>query len=926
MVTRTAEVLGQDLVGREREVHVLDDLLAGARAGHAQVVVLRGDAGVGKTALLRRLEAAAHGCTVLRVTGARSESGLAYAGLHQLVAPLADRFDRLPRPQATALRAALGLGDDGRAPDPFLVGLAVLRLLTESSARRPTVCLVDDAHRLDPASCDVLAFVSRRLAGEAVLVAFATSPWPESDVLEGFRELEVSGLADRDARRLLQTVVPGPLDDGVLRRVVSEAGGNPRVLLDASQGLTVDRLGGGIATRAPATGPRDVPTALLDRVDRLPETTRRLLLVVAAEPRQDPVAIWRAAFSLGLGPADAAPAEADGLLDVAEARFDHPQVRSAVYRRASADERRAAHRALAGTTDPALDPDRHVWHLAHATTGYDEDVAVALERSAVRAVAHGGLAAAAAIRELAVGVTQDPGLRAERALRAAEDMLRSGALGRAQQLLAIAEATEPGPRCAADVYRLRAHLAASRGDQEAESLLAAARRLEPADPTGARTVYRDAFTAALVRGRLARRDGVVAVAEAVQAARGRTTTGDGPAGALLGGLASTVVDGPVGGAPELRAAVGAFVGGAEPSEDPAGWLALATLAAGALWDDAAWRDLSARTIAVARENGRLPVLLDALTSRTTLELLSGDLPAAELLAREAAAVATATHGEHPSSGDLLVAAWRGDEHEVGALVVDGAGRAAASGDGAWSTLRAWSSAVLHNARRDHDRALTAAAEGSAHPEELAVASWSAVELVEAAARSGEPARGLEAARRVAEVAAASGTDWAVGAAELCRALVSGGTDAEKGYRGAIERLSRTPLRFVLARAHLLYGEWLRGADRRTDAREQLGRAHEMFAEMGAQGFADRARRELVASGVHALRRSGGAAADLTEQEAEIARLTALGHTNPEIAARLFLSPRTVEWHLRKIFSKLGVGSRKEVRQAIGWAVEERMAG
>ncbi|QJW35146.1 AAA family ATPase [Cellulosimicrobium protaetiae] len=926
MGTRTAEVLGQDLVGRERELHVLDDLLAGARAGHAQVVVLRGDAGVGKTALLRRLEVVAHGCTVLRVTGARSESGLAYAGLHQLVAPMSSRFDRLPRPQAAALRAALGLGDDGRAPDPFLVGLAVLGLLTDSGARRPTVCLVDDAHRLDPASIDVLAFVCRRLAGDAVLVALATSTWPESDVLEGFPELEVTGLADRDARRLLQTVVPGPLDDGVLRRVVSEAGGNPRVLLDVSHGLAVDRLGGGIATGAPGARPREVPTALIDRIERLPEPARRLLLVVAAEPRHDPVAIWRAASSLGLGPADAAPAEADGLLDVGGARFDNPLVRSAVYRHAAADERRAAHQALAGTTDPELDPDRHVWHLAHATAGYDEDVAVALERSAERAVAHGGLAAAAAIRELAVGVTREPGLRAERALRAAEDMLRSGALARARQLLAVAEATGSGTRHAADVYRLRAHLAALQGDQEAESLLAAARRLEPVDPTRARTVYRDAFATALVRGRLARRDGVVAVARAVGAARARSSSDDDPTCALLGGLASTVVSGPGEGAPELRAALDAFVGGAVPSEDPAGWLALATLAAGALWDDAVWRDLSARTITVARANGRLPVLLDALTSRTTLELLSGDLPAAQLLAREAAAVATATHGEHPSSGDLLVAAWRGDEHEVAALVVDDAGRAADSGDGAWSTLRSWSSAVLHNARRDHARALAAAEEGSAHPEELPVATWSAVELVEAAARAGAPARGRDAARRVAEVASASGTDWAAGAAELCRALVSAGTEAEKGYRGAIDRLSRTPLRFVLARAHLLYGEWLRGADRRADAREQLGRAHEMFAEMGAQGFADRARRELVAAGVHALRRSGAAATELTEQEAEIARLTALGHTNPEIAARLFLSPRTVEWHLRKIFSKLGVGSRKEVRKAIGWAVEERMAG
>ncbi|MFI2103498.1 AAA family ATPase [Isoptericola sp. NPDC019693] len=928
MSMRTDAALELDLVGRDRELRALDDLLTDVRGGRAQVVVLRGDGGAGKSALLDRLGARAHGCTVLRVTGAESEAGLDYAGLHQLVAPLSGMIDRLPAPQRSALRSAFGLQDDGREPDPFLVALAVLGVVKEASAQRPLVCLIDDAHRLDPVSCDVFAFVGRRLAADAVLVAFAAPPLPGSEALSGFHELTVAGLDDRAARTLLRSVVPGPLDEAVLRRIVSEAGGNPLVLLEESRGLSGDRLAGGFATPAPGVQPDGFAASLRGRFARLPRSTQRLLLTVAAEPRQDPLTIWRAALAQGLGPADGVAAEAEGLADLGEVRFAHPLVRSTVYRAASDSERRAAHRALADATDPDLDPDRHAWHLAHATSGCDEGVALALERSAGRARARGGLAAAAAIRELAVGLTPDAGHRAERALRAADDMLRSGAPGRARQLTSVAEAVDAGPRRAAEIYRLRAQVAAACGNQEAESLVVAARRLEAFDPGRADVLFRDAFSAALATARSARRDGVVDVAEAILAARRTPSPAERPTAELLGALAGLVTDGHRAGAPHLREALTAVVDAELPAEEAAGWLSLAAHGAGAVLDETTWRALSTRAVEASRGSGWLRVLLDALGSRVALELLSGDLSTATSLARERATVAAASRKRPRSSGpaDLVVAAWQGDERRFQALATEGATDAAAGGDGSWPTVHAWSSALLRNALGEHGEALVAAEDGFALPEGLAVATWSALELVEAAARAGLPDRGRRAARHVADAAGAHATDWALGTAALCSALLGDGPEAEAGYREAVDRLGRTRLRFVLARAHLLYGEWLHGAGRAADARDHLGTAHDMLADMGADGFADRAGRGLGAVGGHAPRRSSGAPAELTSQEAEIARLTAQGHTNPEIAAQLFLSPRTVEWHLRKIFAKLGVGSRKEIRDAIRWTLTDRPGG
>ncbi|MGH1565169.1 helix-turn-helix transcriptional regulator [Mumia sp. DW29H23] len=914
-VTSPSSELGRALVGRQHECRALDEVVAEVHQGRARVVVLRGEPGVGKTALLRYLADHAHGCTVLRASGVESEMELAYAGLHQLLAPLLGLVDRLPEPQRDALRVVFGLNGTG-APDPFLVGVAVLGLLSESSAQRSLVCVVDDAHWLDRASAEVLAFVGRRLAAIPVGLAFTARPEDEGDLLRGLPEIPVTGLSDREARMLLQSVVHGPLDEGILRRLLAEADGNPLAILELPRGLAPGDLAGGFGMLGVGGLPSRIELSYQRRLEPLTAATRRLLLIVAAEPRQDAVLIWRAAAHLGLGPDDAVPAVNEGLVDFGgEVRFSHPLVRSTVYRTASPEERRAVHRALAETTSHELEPDRHAWHLAQATAGLDESVAVELVRSAGRALARGGLAAAAAFRERAAALTPDPARRAQRALRAAQARFQSGAPDRALQLLPIVEENDAEAMLAAEVYLLRAQIAAALGNQHAESLLSAARRLEPLDRTLTSETYRDAFEAALIRGRVARRDGVIDVANAVRAALPGSSVPD-PTTGLLNGFARTVVDGYRSGAPLLRESLAALAATDLSTEEMVRWLPLATRMSHDVWDEGRWRDLSGRMISIARESGRLRMLPVGLLSRSALELFTGNLPAARDAARECAAVVAATNHPSPPYWDLVIAGWCGNEQRVVRLIADAAADATAYGDGQWLTACAWTTAVMHNGLGGYSEALLAAEDGSAHPEELGLASWSAVELVEAAARAGLPERGREALRRITDAADACRTDWALGIAARSRALLADGAEAEADYREAIERLGRTPLRFFLARAHLVYGEWLRRENRRLDAREQLKVAHEMLAEMGADGFAGRARRELAATGATARRRSVETMTDLTEQESQVARLAAQGHTNPEIAGQLFISPRTVEWHLRKVYSKLGISSRKEVQRAL----------
>jgi DNA-binding CsgD family transcriptional regulator len=904
------------LRGRRSECEALDRLVANLRTGQSQVLVVRGEAGAGKTALLEYLLERAYGCCTARAAGVESEMELAFAGLHQLCAPFLDRLERLPGPQHDALSTAFNLRD-GDAPDRFAVGLAVLSLLVEVAGERPLVCVVDDAHWLDRASAQALTFVARHLAAKPAAVVFAVREPGDERYLAGLAELVIGGLADGDARALLESAVTGPLDERVRDRIVAETRGNPLALLEVARGLTPEKLAGGFASPgAPAPSSR-IEESFRRRLMPLSPATRLLLLVAAAEPFWDPVLVWRAADQLGVTVEAAAAAASAGLIEFGgQVRFRHPLARSAVYRAASPEERQSAHRALAEVIDPDVDPDRRAWHLAHATPGLDEGVAAELERSAGRARERGGLAATAAFCERAAELTPEPARRAGRALAAAQAKYQAGAPDAALRLLAMAQAGPLDELGWARAELLRAQLATDpgRGRDAPGLLLKAAKRLEPLHLGLARDAYRDAFGAALTAGRLAIRGRMLEVAKAARALPSAPQPH--APDLLLDGLAVLAAEGYGAGAPILGRALMAFRAGDVRSEEGLRWLPLACRVSHDVWDDESWYLLSARLMELAREAGALAVLPVALRLGAGIQMLAGEFAAAASTAAEAEAVGRATGNPAAPYSRLMLAAWRGRDAETRQLIAAATTQMTARGEGHWLTAAHWATAVLSNGLCRYDEALAAAEQGSEYPDELGLAAWPAVELIEAAARTGQPERGFGALERLKEVTRAAGTDWALGIEARSRALLSDGASAERLYREAIERLGRTRVRVELARAHLLYGEWLKRENRRVDAREQLRTAHQMLTAMGAEGFAERARRELLSTGEVVRRYTAETASELTAQEAQIARLAGDGHTNPEIGIRLFISARTVEWHLRKVFAKLGVSSRKELRRAL----------
>src|SRR5215831_15806399 len=568
------------LVGRQPERETLDSLVQDLRSGRGRALVVRGEAGVGKSALLEYAAGAAADMRAARAAGVESEMELAFAGVHLLCAPLLDRLERLPAPQRDALGIAFGLRGGG-APDRFLVGLAVLTLLSEAAEDRALLCLVDDAQWLDRASAQVLSFVARRLLADPAGLMFAARDSGEQ--LGGLPDLEVGGLRDADARTLLGSVVRVRLDEQVRDRIVAETQGNPLALLELPRGLSPAQLAGGFGLMGAQTVPGRVEESFRNRLGALPADTRLLLLVAAAEPVGDPVLVWRAARRLEIA---ASAAEADGLVEIGtRVRFRHPLVRSAVYRSAALPDCRAAHLALAEETDRELDPDRRAWHLAAAAAGPDEQAAAELERSAGRAQARGGMAAAAAFLQRAVALTAEPGPRAGRALAAAYASLQAGAFDAALELAAAAEA---GPlddlqRARASLLRGQVKFAAGAGSEAAALLLDAARRLEPLDGGLARQTYLDAWTAAVYAGRFAH-DG--SLREVSRAARSPAPPPDPPAphDLLLDGLAVLVTDGRAAAAPILRRAARIFAEEEIATEEGLRWGWVAATAASALWD------------------------------------------------------------------------------------------------------------------------------------------------------------------------------------------------------------------------------------------------------------------------------------------------------------------------------------------------------
>ncbi len=902
---------------------MLDRLLGKVRTGESAVLVLSGDAGAGKTALLRHCAREASGFRVVEVGGVESEMELPYAALHQLCSPLLAHLEHIPLPQQDALRIAFGQSP-GSAPDRFVVALATLSLLAEVASDRPLLCMVDDAQWLDGASELVISFVARRLLGESVAMLLSFRAPVDAPPMPGVSHLHIGGLNDADARSLLVSVVAGRLDERVRDRLIAETRGNPLALLELAGGMTAAELAGGFAPLGAGELHEQIEDQYRRRLGGLPEATQRLLLLAAADPTGDATLLWRAAQALETARDAAAPAEAEHMLTIGErVQFHHPLVRSAVYRVAAPQDRRAAHLALADATDLESDRDRRAWHRAAAAPGPDEEVAAELERCAGRAQARGGLAAAAAFLQRAVALTPDPARRSDRALAAAQAHLHAGAFDAALSLVPVGEAgsIDELQRARLDLLRGQVAFASGVGSDAPPLLLRAAERLEPLDAGLARETYLDAWGAAMFAGGFASGGGLREVSEAARAA---PTSGGSPglSDLLLDGLAALVTEGRRAAAPLLRRSAEVLATGDAEVPEIFRWGWLAMVPCNVLWDDETWHLINRRHLQVVRDAGALARLPFDLTASAILLTWSGNLGGAAAAIVEAETVAEATETHIAPFGAMLLAAFRGREVEASSLIDAAARTAAADGQGIGVQYAHWVTAVLHNGLGHYQRAWVAAQAAATDTPELFVSGRALPELIEASARTGRPELGVGPLEQLVEIAEVAGTDWALGVAARSRALLSDGVAAEDCYREAIERLHRTRLRPELARAHLLFGEWLRRRNRRIDAREQLHSAHDLFEAIGMEAFGDRAAHELAATGATVRKRRDDTRTELTPQEEHVARLARDGRTNAEIGAELYISARTVEWHLRKVFAKLGITSRKGLRDVLSIGVRD----
>ncbi len=857
----------------------------------------------------------AAGFQVLRSVGNEAEKELPFAAAQQLCVPVLATLDELPAPQRDALGVAFGQVA-GSAPDRLFVGLALLGLLSQLASKGPVLCVVDDAQWLDRESAQAFAIVARRLASEHIAFLFGARTVPGD--LYRLPDLLLESLDPSDARNLLRSVLPNPFDELVLERILAESHGNPLALLELPHGLTPGELAGGFALPVSVPLAGRIEASFRRRIAMLPAPSRRLLLVAAAESTGDPVLVWRAAQLLGVDESAAGASEADGLLEMSpRVIFRHPLVRSAVYGAAPASDRRNVHRALSEATDVAVDPDRYAWHRAQAAWHPDDEVATDLELSAWRAQARGGFAAAAAFLERAAELTVNSKQRVARTLAAAEAKRQAGALDAALELASGAERNllDDYELAQLDVLRARVSFASERGCDAPRLLLAAAQHLEIHDPKRAREIYLDAITAALFAGNLANGNHARDVAKAALAAPqpiGSPSASD----QLLQGLALLVAEGPAAGTAVTKQALDVFRGNSVTTEERLRWSWLAGRTAAFIWDYDTWDALTSRQVEVARAAGALSVLPLTLSTSAGVRLFAGRFSEAESLFEQAEAVADATDTRTARYAAVLVAAYRGSEREARGFIDAATKDFAARGEGMGVSLTRCAVAVLCNGLARYDEAYVAAEEALEDPYELWFWPWATVELIEAASRTGRAGAARQALERLIESTAASGTAWASAVEDRCRALLSEGALAEKLYRSAIDRLVPTALRLDLARTHLLFGEWLRRESRPVDAREHLRAAHSLFTEFGSESYAERARIELRATGEHTRKRSPDTSNNLTPQEAHIAQVVAQGATNAEVAAQMFISPSTVEYHLHKVFRKLGVKSRTQLARQI----------
>jgi DNA-binding CsgD family transcriptional regulator len=901
------------LVGRRKERARLAALLASAREGRSGVLVLQGEAGAGKSALLDDAEASACGFRVARATGAQSEMELAFGALHQLCAPLLDRLDGLPPPQRDALGAAFGLRT-GMAPERFLVGLATLSLLSATAESEPLLCVFEDAHWLDRPSAHALAFVARRLLAEPVALLFATRRRTEE--LAGLPELAVEGLRDADARTLLAGATVTPLDVRVSDCIVAESRGNPLALLELPRSFTPAELAVGFGVPVTASRSGTIEESFARRAGQLSVDAQRLLLVAAADQLGDADKVWRAAALLGVG-RDAATAAAEaGLLDLdTTVRFRHPLVRSAVYRSAAVDERRRVHRALAEATDAEHDPDRRAWHRAAASSGPDEEVAAALERSAGRARVRGGPAATAVFLERAADLTPDPSRQALRRLLGAGADLAAGANDRARDLLERSTPYLADPAARARAMRMDGAIrfADGRGGDTPALLFDAAQALADLDVDMARETLFEAFEAAMWAGDLTTGTTMLDVAEAAR----ELPAGEGapPLSLLLSGYTERLTAGYAEAVPWWRRAAAA-----PPATTLQWWHGMAWNATGELFDYPRHLAIGRLRVRLARDEGALATLPVALSCLAWSERIGGRVDTAESLTAEAREIAAASGiPAMPGAHELMrmaMLAWRGVVEETESVGRAVTADAIARGQGLAVSLAQFMLLTLYLGHGRYEDARRAALHVF-DDDPLYAGTIGLADVVEASARSDDPDAARAALERLRERALASGTPWALGLLARAGALLADGEDAETLYVEAIEQLDRSGVVTDLARAHLLHGEWLRRQRRRRDARRELRLAYDLLEGAGALAFAQRAETELLASGGHARARAPETRDALTPREQQIAAHAASGETNAEIAAQLFISPHTVAYHLRKVFAKLGIGSRRQLARLDG---------
>ena len=902
------------LRGRAAESSRLDSLLTSARAGHSAVVVLRGEAGIGKTALIEHLLATTSDVRALRTAGVESDMELPFAGVHRLVSPLAAGIDELPDPQRRALNTAFGRAS-GPAPDRFLVGLAVLDLIATASLDSPVVCMIDDAQWLDQVSAQTLSFVARRLLAERVVMLFALRQM--TDELRGLPELEVTGLAVADARDLLDAAVLGRIDARVRDRIVAEARGNPLAILEFPGDLTSADLAGGY--HRPDANPvtATVESLYLQRMSTLGDDARLLLALAAAEPIGDPALLARAASGMGIDASAFDAVRSSGLIDVdSRVRFRHPLVRSVAYRDVDADRRHRVHAALARSIDAEADPDRRAWHRALAATEPDESVAEELVHAAERAQQRGGIAATAAFLARAFELTPDPVRRGTRALTAAQAKRRAADFDAAADLVAAAALAPLDDLDDARRLHLATQLAFHRRRandygpplaDHAATMAEAAQRLAPLDADEADQAFLEALCGLVYAGRVGE---PAALADIARAAVRHRDGSDGarPVGLLAAGLARRVVSDAATAVAAMRTAASAI------TEHTWQWdafpLAL-EVTVHEIWDDDAWDRLSTIAVRVATETAALQVLPTALVSRAGAQVMAGDLAAARLSIAEADDISAAIGYAPLRYHKLTLVSWAGNEGETTAMAEAALRDGVQRGEHRAIALSAYAVGVLNNGLGRYQVAL-AALQPACDYDDLGIAGWNLSELVECAVRAGRSDVAADALAKLRARTHAAGTPWGSGVSARSAALVADDDAAEPLYRAAIEHLGRSRVKVQLARGHLLYGEWLRRMNRRNDAREQLRLAHDMLRGFGVHAFADRARRELLTLGEKAVKRTRSGTA-LTPQETQVAELAAAGLTNTEIGSQLFISAHTVEWHLSNVYAKLAIRSRRQLR-------------